>query len=134
MQVNFYKTSDDKKKLNKTLTLVKVLDCKLKESCSIVEPTITINSRNYDTWMDCNIIFIPRFNRYYYIQSIDVSNDGMISISCHVDVLLTYKESLNNITALVARNEYLYSPYIEDSQLKLQSERVREVKQIGLFN
>ena len=90
--------------MNKTLSGTPIeLEGSLKEECSIekpiiiVESTIAINDYNY--------IHIPDFNRYYFRTGFDVIRNGLFRISGRTDVLMSFKESINNFDVILNHSE-----------------------------
>lgn len=117
MQVVLYVNKSDKRKLEKELIEVASIDCKIKDDCSILNPTliIQIDSVAY------NYAYIPEFNRYYYIDDIVTLNSRLKEISCSVDVRQSYREQLRNTSAIIARNERYYNQYIPDNMIGADS-------------
>lgn len=117
MQVVLYVNKSDKRKLEKELIEVANIDCKIKDDCSILNPTliIQIDSVAY------NYVYIPEFNRYYYIDDIVTLNSRLKEISCSVDVRQSYREQLRNTPAIIARNERYYNQYIPDNMIGADS-------------
>lgn len=88
--------------------------CELKESCSIINPIIIIN--NGPTWnpSSYNYAAITAFNRFYYVSDWVYAN-GKWYADLSVDVLASYKSSILNNTAYVARASKTYDGTIADN-------------------
>ena len=117
MQVVLYVNKSDKRKLEKELIEVANIDCKIKDDCSILNPTLIIKIDS----VDYNYVYIPEFNRYYYIDDIITLNSRLKEISCSVDVRQSYREQLRNTSAIIARNERYYNQYIPDNMIGADS-------------
>ena len=117
MQVVLYVNKSDKRKLEKELIEVANIDCKIKDDCSILNPTLIIQIDS----VDYNYAYIPEFNRYYYIDDIVTLNSRLKEISCSVDVRQSYREQLRNTSAIIARNERYYNQYIPDNMIGADS-------------
>lgn len=117
MQVVLYVNKSDKRKLEKELIEVANIDCKIKDDCSILNPTLIIKIDS----VDYNYVYIPEFNRYYYIDDIVTLNSRLKEISCSVDVRQSYREQLRNTSAIIARNERYYNQYIPDNMIGADS-------------
>lgn len=92
MEVRFYKITDTRTTINKTLgdytsTFVnlKFLDC------SVVNPTLRMK---FLTYPDYNYIYIPAFKRYYFIDDISIETTNTFIIQLQVDVLETFKDDI----------------------------------------
>ena len=103
MTILFYKNNDELNKLNKTLSDALTLEGSLKQECSIekpvikIESTISINEYNY--------FYIPEFNRYYFRTGFDVIRNNVFRISGRTDVLMSFKESINNYDVILNHSE-----------------------------
>ena len=45
-----------------------------------------------------NYIYIPDYRRYYFVESVSLSENGMNVYECECDYLMTYKELINNLS------------------------------------
>lgn len=105
MTITFYKISDDKRQVTKTLnstTKIKDSTGVIKTDCSIMEPRIEMA---YDSQLiTANYMYIPDFHRYYFINKIDTGAQRLF-IEGHIDVLQTYASQIRNLYCVVARQE-----------------------------
>ena len=105
MTITFYKISDDRRQVSKTLnntTKIKDSTGRLKTDCSVMDPIIEMS---YDVdLLQCNYMYIPEFSRYYFINKIEVGAQRMY-LTAHVDVLQTYAASIRELDCIVARQE-----------------------------
>lgn len=96
MNIELYRCKSPKNKLNKTL-----------------EKTVTISATIYEyeqnrnrlsfrfTISDVgefNYIYIPDYNRYYFVESVSLAENGVNVYECECDYLMTYKELINNLS------------------------------------
>ena len=96
MDIELYRCKSPKNKLNKTL-----------------EKTLTISANIYEyeqnrnrlsfrfTVSDVgefNYIYIPDYRRYYFVESVSLSENGVNVYECECDYLMTYKELINNLS------------------------------------
>ncbi len=117
MMITFYKTSDESIKVNKNLTTIKSFDGSIMSTMpEVVDPVIQVPLSN--ELLDCNYLYIPEFNRYYFAKG-RVINGGIIEFSAHCDVLMTYKDEIKNLDAIVSRQENVYNLYQNDAMLPL---------------
>lgn len=102
MEVNLYTIS---KRVNSTRQPlddpVVVMDCKLKENTSIMNPSIIITG--LDAWTFVNYAYIPDFGRYYFVQNVTALNNTTCQIDLSVDVLASFKSSITAQTFTVER-------------------------------
>ena len=96
MDIELYRCKSPKNKLNKTL-----------------EKTVTISATIYEyeqnrnrlsfrfTVSDVgefNYIYIPDYKRYYFVESVSLSENGVNVYECECDYLMTYKELINQLS------------------------------------
>lgn len=118
--ITFYKNNSEDNKLDKDLTQIISMNGDLKNETSIINPVIRIIG-SMDNYADCNYMYISAFKRYYFIRDIRSVRNGVLEITAHVDVLMSYKDQIKNCTGIVARNENDYNLYLDDGIFKCYS-------------
>ena len=134
MKIILYKSIADNRLLDKSskITVIDTIDtANIKDDTSIISPSVILSYKKISTLRKCNYLYIPSMGRYYYVNDIVLKQGGMYELKCHVDVLMTYKGDIRNITTLILRQENINNPYIEDSQLLVRANRVYEKHTIG---
>ena len=134
MKIILYKSIADNRLLDKSskITVIDTIDtAHIKDDTSIISPSIILSYKKISTLKKCNYLYIPSMGRYYYVNDIVLKQGGMYELKCHVDVLMTYKGDIKNITTLILRQENVNNPYIEDGQLLVRANRVYEKHTIG---
>lgn len=135
MKIILYKSIADNRLLDKSskITVIDMIDtAHIKDDTSIISPSIILSYKKISTLKKCNYLYIPSMGRYYYVNDIVLKQGGMYELKCHVDVLMTYKGDIKNITTLILRQENINNPYIEDSQLLVRTNRTYEKHTIGM--
>lgn len=106
IELRFYNNIAEFNRVDKTnyLTEVTSLYGVLKEPVSITEPVISIE---YELLPHFNYVYIPEFNRYYFIDDyvIDVNNIYILKLS--IDVLMSYKQGILGTSAFITRTEHI---------------------------
>ena len=115
MTIKLYHNDSDKRTVSKTLTNEGSL-----AGATIIDNTTILNPRlkvrdNGIIMLQYNYCYIADFKRYYYITNITVSN-GYILIDCKVDVLMSYANEIKACTGVIARQENVWSGYLDDSE------------------
>lgn len=102
MDIILYNTTDDSRKLNKTLTAIKTISVRLKDDTDIMHPVIELDAANLPT--TANYCYIAAFNRYYFInqQGIKIGRD--LTLTLAVDVLMSFKEKILNSRVIAAKS------------------------------
>lgn len=94
----------------------------LKDPCSVIDPQILIKHTNPTAY---NYVYIPAFNRYYFISNGWTSDHGMWEASCHVDVMASYRSQILASPQYVLRSESSYDLRVGDSQYPTLFEHAR---------
>lgn len=128
MIVNLLKTTDDTRKIDKTIATIKNINALPTEPTNILTPALIIERDNLV--LSANYMYIPDFARYYYITGFTMIKGNRIIISGKVDVLKTYGTQLQNCNCIVTRSESIGTPsQIPDSNLPIDPNR-EEIKSI----
>lgn len=118
MLLNLYSTTDDTRKLKKTLTTVKNITAIPSENVTMLTPAFIVE---YDsTILAANYCYIPEFGRYYFIRDITLLKGNRLQINCSVDVLMSFADDIKNCSAMISRSESVGKPTnIPDSSLPI---------------
>ena len=124
-EIHTYKSSAEQNRVDKTnfLTADMIISGVLREASSLIHPSITFTS---DTIPTFNYVYIPIFNRYYYVTDITSIKNKLWQMSLTVDVLMTYKEALLACTGYIDRNENEYNGLIPDGMISLEKGEIIE--------
>lgn len=124
-EIHTYKSSAEQNRVDKTnfLTADMIISGVLREASSLIHPSITFTSDIIPTF---NYVYIPIFNRYYYVTDITSIKNKLWQMSLTVDVLMTYKEALLACTGYIDRNENEYNGLIPDGMISLEKGEVIE--------
>ena len=128
MNITFYKTKSETNKINKTLTNSIPLTGSIKDNINIVSPTITVQY-NADLVL-CNYCYIPVFNRYYFVDSIELDGD-ILAISLTCDVLMSFKSDILTSKVRVVRSSSSKIKYLPDSLITQTAKTNYTFKKLG---
>lgn len=92
MQIDFYKCTDAPNKLSKTPTLIESMTGQLNSAVDLVQPVIRVRG-TYD--MESNYVHIPDFERWYWIEGVELVNNQMFNVTLSCDVLQSFGSYLN---------------------------------------
>lgn len=102
MKIEFYKTTDNLKTVNKTLTLNNTVDIIFRQSVDEQAPVIIMS---VDNLKDSNYVHIPAFNRYYFISAVDNYTAKLVRVHLTTDILMTYKDIILNTPVQIKATE-----------------------------
>ena len=109
MRVILYNTTSDNRVLSKSITLIKEIDAELKDADDVISPTLKI--QRFKDWEKVNYIYIKSFNRYYYVNTIKQLLGNTILLECSVDVLMSNKDAIKNLTCIIDKQENSSTTY-----------------------
>lgn len=92
--LKLYKTIDDTNVINKDKTFIIEYPIKFKEVTSIISPIITLHVDDGFNIVGCNYCFLTEFNRFYFIQDIQILQKNVIRLTLECDVLESFKDEI----------------------------------------
>jgi hypothetical protein len=98
LELKLYKTTDKNNKLTKQLTGETVITGTLKNKVSLINPSIILNNTNLN-FNDFNYCYITEFDRYYFIDDVNITNSNLFEIKLNEDVLMSFNDDIKNMTA-----------------------------------
>lgn len=110
--------------LEETTTSDGAIDAVMLDDTSVINPTFKISRQHY--WKRCNYLWSEDTLRYYYVTDVVLSHNYVL-ITCHVDVLNTFRNALANKTVILKRGAkwndalqkpYNYNMYLNDDKFK----------------
>ena len=104
MEIVLYKNQSQENVLNKTLIQIQTVHGVIRGEDDILNPKIEIEYTR-----GANYLFVPDFNRYYFIQNVIQFRKNMCKINCSVDVLMSYKNLILNSSGDVTQDVNQYS-------------------------
>ena len=123
MEVILYRNSSENNVIGKSLAQIKSVECNLKNDVSIINPTLVLNyTANI---FESNYCFIPKFNRYYFINEIVPITADRCIVKCRVDVLESFKNNILNLDCIVDKQEkeIASNKYINDGSFVTTSKQ-----------
>lgn len=96
----------------------------LREECSMITPSIVYQSESVPTF---NYVYIPIFNRYYFVTSLSSVSKNMWRMELNCDVLMSYKNEILLLQGVIGRQEIDFNPLLVDNELPTQNNPIVEV-------
>lgn len=127
MNIVLYNNKSENNKVDKELTQGVTLTGNVKNETSLVNPTILVEGNPIGK----NYAYIPEFERYYFIKDVKIIRGTLFEIDMTCDVLMTYKESIRSMFAIVERNQYRINQYLYDPEYKYLTDYDIITKKIG---
>lgn len=117
MIIRMYNNSSDSNILDKTLNNMVEYPVKIKGTIDIIRPTIQMQIKEKFIYNYC---YIPDFDRYYYIDSIEVFPNNLYELRLKCDVLMSFKDSIIGSIGILKRK--VYNGYIESGISEVKKE------------
>lgn len=104
--------------VDKELTDITTLTGTLREQTSIIDPVFVVEADITDL-IECNYLTVDSFGRSYFVNNIESISNGLVALSCHVDVLSSFKDAIRANKGIVRRAESssAYNLMINDNSL-----------------
>lgn len=131
MELTLYRTTSERNRMDKILTDAASFEGQLRNGASILAPVITLAKG--EGIMGLNYAYIPKFSRYYYITDITSLANGLWQVSLSVDVLMSWKTYIKEITAVAERSENVFNLYLPDNEWKSDVRSLVQYREIGGF-
>ena len=131
-ELTLYNMTSDVRKIGKSKSELHTFkNVKMVKGTDICSPILTCTVKNKTYLKKANYASLDITGRYYFVDKIEFENNNIIKFYLSVDVLETYSTQIKNLTALVKRQENVYSMYIVDSELLTSCQRSMAFKTIG---
>lgn len=139
MNVTFSRNLTDRKRIMKSISPVLELTGDrhvwIKGPCSVMKPKLQISRRafqqNSQALLDVNYCTIDETGRSYFIDDIQMENDGIVTYSLTCDVLYTYREQLISTYVLAIRSEKEGTSLYTDPEYAIRSNKLYRHEIIG---
>lgn len=126
MIIKLYKTEDDPRVVDKTLTDELSITGTCKDTLDTFAPTILIGQ----DVTGYNYMYIPSFDRYYFIDGCSIVRTGLYQIEgVKEDVLMSLKGQLMNLSVIIDKteSESLGDEYIDDGSFITSSKTINQI-------
>lgn len=112
MQITLYENfaKKDNSTLTPNISGINV-NCALKNSTSISNPTFILTVENF------NISYVKWDERFYFVTDISSLRNGVIELSCTIDVLATYKKQILQTIAYIECSTSKFNSNLLDTRI-----------------
>lgn len=127
--IDIYVNASPTNKVDKELTQTSHNLGTLRDGSSIIDPVILMEVEQAGwPYTNANYMWIQEFNRYYFITNIISVRNRLWEIHGHVDVLMSYKDSIRQQTAIVSRQESQYNLMLDDGSFMCYQNPIIQTK------
>ena len=134
--IKLYKTSSDKRAVNKALTSVMDATAEIWGDCDILSPSLLLNVAPGINFNYLQILDAPFNGRYYFVDNITIMQNGIMRVPCSIDVLMSHKSDIKKETAILPRQSNIANLDFSDPYLRIENRNNVSFKQFpkGLEN
>lgn len=128
--IKLYVNKSSNNTVTKVLSNETELVIALKDDTVIENPVIILRKTETiaTALHDFNYCYIPKFDRYYYIESRESLNATTWRLQCRVDVLMSFKTEIKKLKAIIERSSKWFNTYIPDDSYSIENDtRVQTV-------
>lgn len=121
MEIKLYNTISENNAMSKKLSHIKDANCDIKGEISVFTPTIIIDY--VEGLENVNYVYIPKYNRYYYITDSRGITGHRYELTLKCDVLMSFASDLKKLYVIIDKTEELQkaNKYINDGSYVVQS-------------
>lgn len=117
MNIKLLSYSQPKNSVKKAYTTWANLTGSMRDVLNVTNPVFLVQATTqYDK---ANAVYCEELDRYYFITGKNWVRTGLLEISCHVDVLVSYQSEIWNNAGIISRNANLFNGYLPDNRQKL---------------
>lgn len=104
MTIQLCNCSNDPRVINKTYTVIEEVSASPFGEMTIMDPVLRLRRKGNEL-AGINYIYIPDWLRYYFVTNITIMSGELMVLSCHIDVLNSYKNAILASNAICVRSE-----------------------------
>lgn len=119
IEIILYNNTSDNDEVHKHITQISSANCDIFGECSIESPQLLLSMN--DNIINANYLYIPKFNRYYYITNKTIYDGSKVIINARVDVLMSFWNDMKNSDVIATRSSSKYDVYIPDNMIQFSS-------------
>ena len=108
--------------INKDISIIDDVSATIKGALSVENPVLILQYKS-DIQPNVNYVYIPEYNRYYFVTDIINLTGGRYEIHCKVDVLTSFKDNILNLSCIVDKQSSKDNAnmYLDDGSFVVQS-------------
>lgn len=108
----------EKNRVTKVVSTLFELEGTLRHETSIIDPVFIV-AGDMDDYIGVNYCTVADFGRSYFVNNIRSVRTGIIELTCHVDVLSSFADSILENTAIIHRQENHWNLYLNDGSFRV---------------
>lgn len=130
MQISLFTCTAENERVDKTDFISNrfVLDGSFRNESNVIDPVILVEKTNPNEFF-YNYMFIPEFERWYFITDMRTVRTNLWEIHGHVDVLYTWRVGIQQTRAIIDKTSdgSLANLYMDDGSFVMDSRKYNTV-------
>lgn len=103
MTITLYRSPGERNRLSRSMTVVKTMNAvEATESINVSNPEVLINRD--DSIIGFDYAYIPAFNRYYFLNDMEVVNGQQFKLYLESDPLMSFRDAIFNSSCVAKRS------------------------------
>lgn len=131
MTIDFYQNYDALNVMRKHIIKITTLSGNVRESVSILTPSILINGV---LPLNVNYCYIPEFGRYYFIRDIIAEGSNLYRIELKNDALMSFAPFIDSAPCIAERSSNNYDVMLVDSKAIPKATNKWNCQRVGTFS
>ena len=129
MHLTLYYNASEKSVIGKNISSVGNTNGVLKGDVSVTHPVFVLEADS-SYLSGVNYLYCTETGRYYFIDDIEMTTGGRMTLYCSVDVLETFKTQIKAQTAIVSKQQNTADSniYFDDGSFRLDAREFYTVK------
>lgn len=112
--LKLYKNGSENNDVLKTLSNETIIKGSSRTVVDMLAPVIDLAGVDVNSYNYC---YVEELKRYYYIENMILSPNGITRLSMRVDVLMSYREDILESHGVITKNRE-YNPYTGDYEVE----------------
>lgn len=130
MQISLFTCTAENERVDKTDYISNrfVMDGAFRQESNVIDPVFLIEKTNPNEFF-YNYMYIPDFQRWYYITECKSVRNNLWELHAHVDVLYTWRASIKQMRAIIDKtaNGEDANLYMDDGSFVMDSRKYNTV-------
>lgn len=128
--IYLYTNRSDAREIYKDITYVDYVTGVFKNTQNVNRIVVNLET-SYSSLASVNYVYLPDFERWYYITEKSVINSSITQVVLETDTLMTYREAIQTFTCLCLRSETKYNRQQVDEKLPRVVKDLVYIREIG---
>lgn len=104
MTIQLCNCSSDPRRINKAYTVIEEVTASPYGEITVTDPVFRLRRKGNEL-AGINYVYVPDWLRFYFVNDIKIASGDIMELSCHIDVLNSFKTAILDSRAICVRSE-----------------------------